>query len=682
MQRRILVVPAGHREPVTPVCLGLVQALSEMRVNVAYAKPIAQEFSKGNEDQSVEVFRLVTRLRPPQPVTSDIAMRNYAMYGSDTMLSSVLFEMRDVLAHEAVVFEGLSPIRGTSLTNQFNEEFAVGVDADVLLVATAAEGLAEVVDHVAMAARPFTDRRPGRVIGVVIVGIQDDDKGLLGDVRRDLEARNLQVVAAVAHSPQLERLRVRDIVHQLRLTVVSEGDMDRRVEHMMIAAQGMPGVVDRTAEAGRFVITPGDRPDVLMTAALAEIKGVRPAGVLLTSGLLPSENVMSLCAPALEAGMPLLATDDFTYEAASAVNGIQMQIPADDEERAQLTKQTYAEAFSTEWLRSLQENEQPRRATYIQLRASVMERLGTKRYATALPGPVTVDMLRSARALLDFGMATCLFVGSTEQISEVAALHHIPMPDAAHIIDVASPAPEVVRYLAAKRGVEEQVAVRDLADPLTYSMVLLAMEEVQSVVGDRIDTGSDLVRLADELIGLSPGVTSVGTSTYLLDKESIQIYAGPAYGENATVEQIVISAELAADRAISLGIYPTVTFVSEGDCSTGTLELMTQCRDLLVTRRPDLAVAEPIQLKEFFDRPLEGGVRSGGGSVGNASILVFHSTEARKQALREAQRHVEGSQVGPLLNGYAKPFAGLPQRGGGPEITDTIGLTAVLTDRA
>ena len=67
MARRILVVPVNHAAGVTAACLGLVHALENNRVRVGFCKPFAQARSVG-DDHSTELFRLTTKLRPPQPI--------------------------------------------------------------------------------------------------------------------------------------------------------------------------------------------------------------------------------------------------------------------------------------------------------------------------------------------------------------------------------------------------------------------------------------------------------------------------------------------------------------------------------------------------------------------------------------------------------------------------------------
>ena len=65
MTRTLLLAPAGRSVGLTTMCLGLVRALDEKGVRVAYAKPIA---TRGH-DRSIELLRLGSDLEPPAPIS-------------------------------------------------------------------------------------------------------------------------------------------------------------------------------------------------------------------------------------------------------------------------------------------------------------------------------------------------------------------------------------------------------------------------------------------------------------------------------------------------------------------------------------------------------------------------------------------------------------------------------------
>lgn len=685
MHRRILVVPTGQREPVTAVCLGLVQALSEMRVDVGYAKPIAQDYGRGNEDQSLEVFRMATRLRPPQSTPSETALHELAHDGMDLMLAGVVLDLADVLNHEAVVFEGLSPLRESVSTMQLNRELATALDADVLLVASASEsGLDSLPEQAIIAARPFLSRLKDRVLGVFVEGYPEGEEYKLVAVRSELAHAGLDVVATMPQDAKLDQIRVGDLVHRLRLDVLSTGDLSRRIKDTIVAAQALPNVAEFVASSGRLIVTPGDRNDVLMAAALAEMRDLQPAGIVLTGGLRPSDTIWDLCLPALDAGLPVLATEELTFEAASAMAGMADQIPADDEERANNVKMRYAAAFTPQWLREQGEHARPARATYAKLRAGVTSALSTGRYTIAMPGPVTPMQLAVAERLKEIDVALCLFVDTPDAIRQVAESSGTPMPESRQIADPSRPSGKVVRFVEEKRGVGPAEASEALADPTLHALALLGSAEVQGMVGGLPSPESPLLDLADELIGRTEGPKVRSSTTILMDHVCVTFYGDTVFNENPSAEEIACGAEATANCAVATGVAPTVKFVcgSHGvPVDQAEFDLMTEARDLLITKRPDLSVQGPMHIDEVSDDPEDSGVRSGGGFVGNANCLIFPNARETQVALATERLRTHAGLAGPLIHGYDASLNWLPDTATVSELIDTIGMTALLVDR-
>ena len=100
----------------------------------------------------------------------------------------------------------------------------------------------------------------------------------------------MTLVGAVPYRAELTWPRVRDLVAGLDVTILNEGESDRRVKDVIIAAQAVPGILPLLQE-GRLVVVPGDRDEVILSACLAAMNGNRLAGLLLTLGAAPDPRV-------------------------------------------------------------------------------------------------------------------------------------------------------------------------------------------------------------------------------------------------------------------------------------------------------------------------------------------------------------------------------------------------------
>ena len=113
-------------------------------------------------------------------------------------------------------------------------------------------------------------------------------------------------------------------------------DLTREVRHVKVAAMSVPNLLDHVEE-GTVFITPGDRPDVIVTAALTRHSGAVPsvAGVVLSGGLRPDERVAELIAGFAGGArpLPMLVVDGDTFDTATTAAGVEGPITAGNERK-------------------------------------------------------------------------------------------------------------------------------------------------------------------------------------------------------------------------------------------------------------------------------------------------------------------------------------------------------------
>ena len=108
-------------------------------------------------------------------------------------------------------------------------------------------------------------------------------------------------------------------------------DLTRAVRHVKVAAMSVPNLLDHLAD-GTVLITPADRPDVIVTAALTRHSGSVPsvAGVVLSGGLRLDERVTELIGglAADAKPLPMFAVEGDTFDTATAAADVEGPITA------------------------------------------------------------------------------------------------------------------------------------------------------------------------------------------------------------------------------------------------------------------------------------------------------------------------------------------------------------------
>src|SRR4051794_11219275 len=300
MTRTILVAPTEPGVGLTAVCLGLVHALRERGVDVGYFKPLAQPRSHGRHDgRTAALIRLVTNLEPPHSISADEVDKALGSNAQEALMERVVGLSEPLHSrHDVVVVEGLVPGAGLVYAGRANVALAKALDADVLLVSAGRDGRTpeDVAESVAIAAGMFQVGEHPRVAGAFVNLLPDSAPGTVQALRNAVSDRGVELVGALPYRSELTWPRLRDLMADLEIEVLSRGDVDRRVKDIVIGAQGVPGILPLLRE-GVLVIVPGDRHELILSACLAAMNGTRLAGLLLALGTRPDPRGWGLCPP-------------------------------------------------------------------------------------------------------------------------------------------------------------------------------------------------------------------------------------------------------------------------------------------------------------------------------------------------------------------------------------------------
>ena len=114
-----------------------------------------------------------------------------------------------------------------------------------------------------------------------------------------------------------------------------EGDAQNQVvTNYKVAAMEIPEFL-HYLEDGCLIITPGDRSDIILASLLADVSSTFPrvAGLLLTGGLRPAENVQKLLEGLRRTKVSILSVPTDTFTTALNVNRVESTILAGDDRK-------------------------------------------------------------------------------------------------------------------------------------------------------------------------------------------------------------------------------------------------------------------------------------------------------------------------------------------------------------
>jgi phosphate acetyltransferase len=705
MARTLLVVPCAARAGVARTSIAVLRELDRRGVRTGFVKPVAQQRPDGGPDRSKALVSIATALDPPDPLPSATVEHQLGEGGVDAVLEEIVALWRPVHDDaDVVVVEGLTPWANEVYVSELNEALALALDADVLLVArwpadmernddwsgpaadSTTGGIAaeveRVADMLAGTAAGYRDDQGARWIGSVVLGLPATDPPVARRLADAITDRGLRPIGGVLSYPELMRLRVLDLVHEMKPEVVNEGDLSRRIKSVAVFAQAVPGGL-RVLADGALVVVPGDRHDVIMAACLAAANGTRLAGLVLSAGVEPDPRVWRLAYGTNATDLPILLVQDNSYETATRVDHLDRGLPVDDAERLVAVTDTIAGALDTPWLESLSSSSRPRRLSPAAFRYQLSELARAANASIVLPEGSEPRTVQAAVACAERGIARGVLLGRPDDVLSTARGLGLELPAAIDVID-----PDAVseRYVAPlvelrrHRGWSQEIARDRLTNAIWVGTMMLQQGEVDGLVAGAVHTTAATVRPALQILGTKPDSRLVSSVFFMCLPDEVVVYGDCAINPQPTAEDLADIAIQSAASTRSFGIEPRVAMISFSTGSSGTgsdVEKVAEATRIVRERAPDLAVDGPLQYDAAAIDSVAKAKRPGSPVAGHANVFIFPDLDAGNTTYKAVQRSAHVVSVGPMLQGLAKPVNDLSRGALVEDIIYTIALTAI-----
>jgi phosphate acetyltransferase len=707
MAKSLFFAPTSMNSGLTSVCLGLLRALERVGVSVGFYKPFgqsvhhAESMHNDGQDSSVAFVRASSHLTPPDPIALKEAQQQLNRGQSDYLLETVVGEYRKVANEvDVVIIEGLVPDRSEAYIARLNVEVARNLGSEVILVSTPQTLKARQLDEeLDFYSRLFAGPNDPDVIGVILNKVGEHAQSALEPrssasqpmaTRIDYQTEckvfsegRFRLIAEIPWEPGLLAPRVSDIARELELPVLNEGQMhSRRVQRVSVCARSIRNMTE-TLRPGTLLVTPGDREDIVVTAAVAALNGVPLAGLMLTGGLMPDQRVIDLCHRALDTGLPVLGSGANTYETAHMLANLSSAIPIDDPDRIEKAMEAVATRIDTDWLQQHLKVERQNRLSPPAFRYQLSERARAADKRIVLPEGTEPSTVQAAIISHNRKLARCALIGNPEEIRRIADSQDLELPEDIEIID-----PEAVRenYIAPmvelrkNKGLTPDMAEAMLEDNVVLGTMMVALDEADGLVSGAIHTTANTVRPALQLIKTHEHAKVVSSVFFMLLPQQVVVYGDCAINPDPNAEELADIAIQSAESAEAFGIDPVVAMISYSTGESGTgrdVDKVREATRIARERRPDLLIDGPLQYDAAAIESVAKSKAPDSKVAGKATVFVFPDLNTGNTTYKAVQRSANVVSVGPMLQGLRKPVNDLSRGALVEDIVFTIALTAV-----
>ena len=353
MSKNLFVAATGMSDGKTTLSIGLYHHFQKIEKKVGFIKPVGQRYVLVNDVQIDKDSYLIDNIYSPDSdirLTSPIAIpsgytEEYILHREERkhVLQETLVNSFNHLSQDKdiMILEGTGHAGVGSVLDLSNAYVAKLLGAKVILIAPG--GVGNTIDEV-MLNKALFDQIGVEVLGVIVNKVFEDKyekvRSLLTQAFKNY---HIPVLGFIPYRYDLSSPNMALIKESLKAEILNEGENPfQNIKDIVVGAM-TPHYVLAYLKKGSLLITPGDREDLLLAAlSLALLSSEnRLAGILLTGGILPRDNVAGLLK---KSNIPVYYVLHDTYETAKKVSNLNVKITINDKKKIE-TAQTLIEEY-------------------------------------------------------------------------------------------------------------------------------------------------------------------------------------------------------------------------------------------------------------------------------------------------------------------------------------------------
>ncbi|RYU09715.1 phosphate acetyltransferase [Nocardioides iriomotensis] len=685
MGRSVYVASAEGFSGKSTVALGLLEQLSRRVGKVGVFRPVVRSGSDSPDGRDY-VLDLLTSHEAVTLSYEECAGVTYDDVHKDptAALDRIVeryHEVADVCDVVVIVGTDYTDV-GSPTEFSYNARLAANLGAPVLLVLN---GYGRTPDELrTMAAVAVAELRAQHGTLLAVVANRVD----AADVLADAEAITVDSALAYAlpEQPLLSAPSLADLMRACGGSLVSgdENLLGRETTGLVVAAMTLPNVLDRLFE-GAVVVTPGDRPEIVLGVITAHLSTGFPqmSGIVLNGGLSLHEQVSRLL-DGLGTTMPIVETDLGTHATTTALNSVRGRLTKDSPRKVQTAIQLFAEHVDGETLLDRFEVARTDAVTPLMFEHQLVDRAGADRKHIVLPEGDEERVLRAADILLRRGIVDLTLLGDPIRVNAAAAGLGVDIsgarlvsPQNAELVD------RFAREYYERRkhkGVELGDARTLVTDVSYFGTLMVELGLADGMVSGAVHTTAHTIRPALEIVKTTPGVSVVSSVFFMCLENQVLVYGDCAVNPDPTAEQLADIAVSSARTAAAFGVEPRVAMLSysTGTSGAGTdVEKVSAATALVKQKAPDLLVEGPIQYDAAIDVAVARTKLPGSEVAGRATVFVFPDLNTGNNTYKAVQRSAGAVAIGPVLQGLRKPVNDLSRGATVRDIVNTVAITAI-----
>ena len=697
MPNNLYVTATEERSGKSVIVLGIMQMLLNQLHRVAFFRPIINDHVEEKPDHDISLiidhFNLEQEYETCYGCTLKKAYELINSGREDDLHDLILQKYREIAdEYDFVLIEG-TDFRGqdTTFESEINGDIAANLGAPVLLISS---GRKKTVEEMIRQVQVSIDSHKEKGLILISSIINRAPEGLtsqiLSDIRRKYHPDEGLPFYVIPENPALANPTVGDVNRWLNGSIMyGAAALNMVVGDYVVAAMRVENFLEYITP-GCLVITPGDRHDIILASLSARSSTSYPevSGIVLTGGLVPSDNVRRLIEGWSGKPVPIICVKGHTYLVVKQLYELYGHIEAGDQPRIATALGDFSKYVNVAELRENVITDRPAQITPKMFEYSLTERAAENRQRIVLPEGNCERILRAADILLRRGVADLTILGREDQVRALAAASGLDLTWVEVIDPQTSPLLDdfVQTYISLRKhkGVIEDMARDRMSDTTYFGTMMVHKGFADGMVSGALNTTAHTVRPAFEFIKAKPGFTIVSSVFLMCLRDRILVYGDCAVNTNPDASQLAEIALSSAETARTFGIEPRVAMLSYSTGTSGKGEDVEKVAEathiaqkLIKERNLDFILEGPLQYDAAIDPEVANTKMPGSAVAGRATVFIFPDLNTGNNTYKAVQRAANAVAIGPILQGLNKPVNDLSRGCTIDDIVNTVAITAV-----
>lgn len=700
-----MLVPTEVNVGLTGVSLGVVRAVERQGLKLSVFKPISQPIKGMHSDKTTSILRANSKVFVADSIKISHTETLITPDKKNVLMEEIVNRLEKTKKQaDIVLVEGIVPTNDYPFANELNYDIAKALDAEIIFVMSLSyDSKMQFAERVEIVRSRFGGSRNSKIIGVIVnkinmpIGKQNFSYLDLTEInplptlkKKPITVGTLRstspipVLGAIPWNIDLNVSRAIDVANYLSAKIVNKGDINnRRIGHILFGTGSIENTISHFREDVLLVIS-ADRTDLLISASLAVMNGLKIGGILLTDGFGIDKPVYELCSQAFATELPVFMVEYSSWQTSINLFSFRSALSADDKIGVEKLQNFVADHIDMGWLKSLTKVASDNYCLSPSAFRHKLTELAIKAdKVIVLPEGDEPRTIQAAVICARRRMAKCVLLGDPNKIKQVAAEQGVKLGKGIEIVD-----PDVARdnyvprliELRKSKGMTEIMAREQLADNVVLGTMMLEQNEVDGLVSGAVHTTANTIRPPLQIIKTAPGSLLVSSVFFMLMPEQVYIYGDCAINLDPTANELANIAIQSAETAIAFGIEPRVAMLSysTGDSGQGAdVEKVREAARIAKEKRPDLIIEGPLQYDASVMPDVAKSKAPNSLIAGNATVFIFPDLNSGNITYKAVQRSADVLSIGPILQGMRKPVNDLSRGALVDDIVYTIVLTAI-----